>query len=197
MATVNNGSAYAVRCPNIRAGTIITHEVHQTEIVAVQRVFYHQTWNFICEYICLVKHDETLDLSCRSVDDCDEYSIGSFRAVHLPAFSNHGLDRVLYWGHFASLCGESSLHEYVHFYNHVKVLGFLCISNVSLARQFSKLCPVQHPTLPTLRGHRQTRWHQPRTFLPICLYVRYCMVFFAWVHLQGSLVVQLGHLASA
>lgn len=54
MSTVNSGSAYAVstinwlyfRCTYIPIS-------HQTDIIAVQRVYYNQTYNFSCEIFIL------------------------------------------------------------------------------------------------------------------------------------------------
>ena len=54
MSTVNSGSAYAVSTIDWFLFQMHLYSYpHQTDIIAVQRVYYNQTYNFSCEIFIL------------------------------------------------------------------------------------------------------------------------------------------------
>lgn len=57
MSTVNSGSAYAVRVieTSCAPSFLLTRYIDQTDIIAVQRVFYNQTYNFSCKILVIAR----------------------------------------------------------------------------------------------------------------------------------------------
>lgn len=122
--------------------TVGAYSAYATDIVAVQRVFYNQNYNFGCEHRTLffrLYSSRKLKASVyRSMDDC-----------HV-----HTAHRFLYWRYRSPVLGPATFHEYVY---HLSVV----ISNqysrkpilFSLALQSRHMCSFQHPPRTEICWH--------------------------------------------
>ena len=160
--------------------------------MAVQRIYYHQDFNFICKSRTMKEALKVLSLVLFRSVDASDVDPGGCIIYHprnkdleppsqLIGFSIGGLTRRLVscysvlvpTGSHALLACFTRINESAWFLPLYK--RYLTL-HYSLAKCASGLCTVQHITLPKLRGNWKPHGNESRAFLHLCVHSIHALV---------------------
>ena len=149
MATVGSTSAYAVRVESnpLSLGFLLMTALIQTDVLAVQRVYYGQNWSFLYQWMLVI--------STQLIG----FSLGGI--VKRFLVSPPSMSKLL-----SLSCKLAPDNDAVHD----------PVAQISMAIESGLVCPFQHPPFAAIRCIWQALRHEPRALFPLRFLCGYGLV---------------------